>query len=52
MNWYSYERKKPTDFSVFALQNIYTNKTKSLSLLQKLTGFLLKFTEVEYHIRS
>ena len=34
------------------LRTIYTNKLKSLLLLQNLMGFLLKFTEVEYHIQS
>ena len=31
---------------------IYTNEIKSLSLLQNLMGFLLKFTEMGYHIQS
>ena len=34
------------------LQIIYSNKIKSLSLLQNLLGFLLKFRELGYHIQS
>ena len=34
------------------LQTIYTNTTKCLPLLQNLMGFLLQFTQVEYHIHS
>ena len=34
------------------LQTIYTNAPKSLSLLQNLMGFLLKFTEIDYQIQK
>ena len=34
------------------LQTVYTNTVKSLSLLQNLIGFILKFTEMGYHIQS
>ena len=34
------------------LLTVHTNKTKSLSQLQNLMGFFLKFTEMKYHIQS
>ena len=34
------------------LQTICTNIIKPLSLLQNLMGFLLKFTEMAYHIQN
>ena len=34
------------------LRTVYTNTIKSLSLLQNLMGFLLKVTEMGYHIQS
>ena len=37
---------------VFALQTIYTNKTKYLSLLQNLMGYVLQVMEMGYHIQS
>ena len=49
------EHKKLPIFSYLHYHNlktIYTNMIKSLSLLQNLMGFLLKFTEMEYHIQS
>ena len=36
----------------YNLATINTNKIKSLALLQNLMGFLLKVTEMEYHIQS
>ena len=34
------------------LRTVCTNTIKSLSLLQNLMGFLLKFTEMGYHVQS
>ena len=34
------------------LQTVYTNAIKSLSLLQNLMGYLLRFTVMGYHIQS
>ena len=34
------------------LQNIRTNRIEFLTLLQNLRGFLMKFTEMGYHIQN
>ena len=34
------------------VRTVYTNAIKSLSLLLKLMGYLLKFTEMGYHIQN
>ena len=50
------ERKKNHQFFpsllYHNLRTVYTNAIKSLSLLQNLMGYLLKFTEMGYHIQS
>ena len=48
------KRKKIANFSSLQYHNLRNNCTniiKPLSLLQNLMGFLLKFTEMEYHIQ-
>ena len=47
-------KKSPIFLSLLyhILQTVYINTIKSLSPLQNLMGFVLKFTEVGYHIQS